>query len=494
MAYTINRFDGSVLTVVEDGTIDRNTDIKLVGKNYAGYGEVQNENFVFLLENFASLTPPPRPLAGQIWFDSDQSKLKFYDGGQFRTTGGAEISDETPSGLTEGDFWWDTENEQLFAYNGTDFILVGPQDAGEGITQMQSRTVLDTDGISRSVIVSVLNDTVVHIISNQSFTIAQNPQNSIPGFDVVKRGITLINTLGATGGVTSTDHIFWGTASNASKLGGIDANQFVQTGSAAFDTLVSFDDVGFAVGDSNDLRVFVENDNEPVISNEVGNVIKLRTKNSQGLVRESVRIKSNTVLPGLQSDNVTIETVNLGSDTEPFDEIYANNINGLSEKTSALVVAGNERFGDTGPIANTVAVRDVSGDLRANLFRGTALSAKYADLAEKYTTPTPLSAGTIVSVCSHEDHDVCQSVNNDFVIGVISTQPAMVMNEDSEGQPIALEGRVPVRVIGPVTKGQSVYLLDNGIASATANGQIVGIALESNEQQEEKLIECVLKV
>ena len=68
MAYTINKFDTSQLAVVEDGTIDQTTDIKLVGKNYAGYGEIQNENFVFLLENFAGANQPPKPVSGQVWF------------------------------------------------------------------------------------------------------------------------------------------------------------------------------------------------------------------------------------------------------------------------------------------------------------------------------------------------------------------------------------------------------------------------------------------
>ena len=89
MAYIINRTNGTQLTVVEDGTIDQTTDLKLVGKNYAGYGEIQNENLVALLENFASGQQPTRAIAGQIWFDSTSSKLKFYDGTKFRTTGGA---------------------------------------------------------------------------------------------------------------------------------------------------------------------------------------------------------------------------------------------------------------------------------------------------------------------------------------------------------------------------------------------------------------------
>src|SRR5210317_1251227 len=112
MAYTINKYDGTQLTVVEDGTLDQTTDIKLVGKNYAGYGEIQNENFVYLLENFSGTTAPPKAISGQVWFDSSASKLKFYDGTKWRTTGGAEVLSTAPSGLTEGDFWWDTSNEQ----------------------------------------------------------------------------------------------------------------------------------------------------------------------------------------------------------------------------------------------------------------------------------------------------------------------------------------------------------------------------------------------
>lgn len=87
MAYTINKYNGTLLVTVADGTVDASTDLKLVGKNYAGYGAIQNENFVYLLENFANSTSPSNPLTGQIWFDSSSSKLKFWDGGKFRTTG-----------------------------------------------------------------------------------------------------------------------------------------------------------------------------------------------------------------------------------------------------------------------------------------------------------------------------------------------------------------------------------------------------------------------
>ena len=74
MSYTINRYNGTQVTVVADGTIDSTLSLKLIGKNYAGYGEVQNENLVFLLENFSGTNSPNNPLSGQIWCDSANSK------------------------------------------------------------------------------------------------------------------------------------------------------------------------------------------------------------------------------------------------------------------------------------------------------------------------------------------------------------------------------------------------------------------------------------
>ena len=494
MAYTINRFDGSTLTTVQDGTVDNFTDLKIVGKNFAGYGEIQNENFIFLLENFSSQAPPPRPISGQIWFDADNSKLKFYDGSKFRTTGGAEISEETPVGLTEGDFWWDTQNEQLYAYNGTDFVLVGPQDAGEGITQMQSTSLLGADGLTRSVIVSVINDNIVHIISNEAFTIAEDSRP--PGFDVVKQGVTLRNTLSGSGGVTSrvTDnYVFWGTASDSDKLGGKNASEYIEKGDASFESLVEFADVGFAVGDSNDLRVLIENDDQAVLENAVGNVISLRTKDTFGIVKTPLRILSNSVLPGQTPDGDSIEQVDLGTSTDKFNDIYADNFIGVAERATALVVNGNDRFGDVSDTANTIAVRDAAGGLRADLFRGVALQAKYADLAEIYSTAEDFAVGTVVSVCSHNDHEVCDKQDSN-VIGVISENPAYLMNSEAEGQAIAFTGRVPVRIIGAVQKGQKIYAIGNGVASTNGSGDIVGIALASNSTSEEKLVECVLKV
>ena len=508
MAYTIDRYNNSQLTVVEDGTIDQTTDLKLVGKNYAGYGEIQNENFVFLLENFSGTSAPPKAISGQIWFDSSTKKLKFYDGIKFRTTGGAEVSATQPAGLTEGDFWWDTANEQLYAFNGTTFVLVGPQDAGSLLTQWKSATINDNAGVSRSIIKAIINDEVVMIVSNQAFTIdSTDATNAIAGFDVVKQGMTLKNTVNATGGVTSTNFRYWGTASNSDKLGGIDAASYLKAGDANFTALAEFADIGLAVGDSNDFRFKIENGNEGVIANEIGTQITIRVKDSGGSLKNTLKLQANSVIPGLASDGISTETVTLGTSDHQFNNVFATNFTGLAEKATNLVVAGTNRTGSetvaNGTIATRTAASEVinaqtipAGSLKANYFVGISTQAQYADLAEKYTTGSKHPVGTVMAIEKTFAHEAGPASGSDISIGVISDSPALLMNAEGEGQAIALKGRVPVRITGKIEKGDPVYVGEDGVCqSAESEGRdMVGIALESNDDESEKLVECVLKV
>src|SRR6056300_570637 len=274
MAYQIDRYNNTLLTSVEDGTIDQTTDLKFIGKNYAGYGEIQNENFLFLLENFSGANQPSRPISGQNWFDSGASKMKFYDGTQWRTSGGAEVSATEPSGLAEGDFWWDNQNEQLYAQGSSGFVLVGPQTAGEGVTQMQSLSVQDLSGTAKIIIAATIEDTIVYVISPDEFTL--NAVTPLEGFDRIKKGLTLKWTKAADNGVTNSasvsgqDFYYWGTASNSEKLGGLPASSFVQVSSGSntvFNEAVEFPDSGVLVGDSQDFQLIVENGDEGVIQN-----------------------------------------------------------------------------------------------------------------------------------------------------------------------------------------------------------------------------------
>tara|TARA_A100000164_G_scaffold303566_1_gene279303 strand:- start:30 stop:1508 length:1479 start_codon:yes stop_codon:yes gene_type:complete len=492
MAYIINLTNGTQLASVEDGTIDQSTTLKLVGKNYAGYGEIQNENFVHLLENFSSANQPASPLSGQIWFDSSVKKLKFYDGTKFRTTGGAEVSTTQPVGLTTGDFWWDTTNNQLYAQNESGgFVLIGPQSIGTTVTAMVTGQVRDNTQTNRTVIRGTVEDNVVFLISNSEFTIdSTDPANVISGFDVVRQGVTLRNTTSATNGVTSTAHRFYGTATNSDRLNGQPASSYALSGNANFTSTVRFGDAGFTVGAANDLAVFIDSSgsgDEGVIDNTVGQKVRFKVKSSGGVTTEPFHVSAVGLIP------TTTATYDIGDTNYKFRNMYANSFIGLATNATNLQVGSNYRTGDVNATNNTVAVRDSSGNLAANTFNGISTSAKYADLAEKYTTDQHYPVGTLMTIGGEAEATACEG--EEICIGVISTKPAYLMNSDSEGQAVALVGRVPVRITGPVNKGDKVYIAQNGTASAvTVLGDMIGIALETNDRHEETLVECILKL
>lgn len=482
MAYTINKYDGSQVTVIADGTIDNTLDIKLIGKNYAGYGEVQNENLVFLLENFANTTQPSKPIRGQIWFDSGTRKLKFYDGTKFRTTGGAEISATAPTGLTTGDFWYDTSNDQLYAWNGVEFVLIGPQGvAGSGTTQMLSRSVLDDQSIGHAIIEAIVNDKTAFIISKDAFTLSSI--NPITGFTSIKKGLTLAYS---PTGVTATDDRFWGTATDSDRLGGFAAADYVRSGEANFSTLVRFSDLGYTVGNNNNLKVFIESSTDPIIQNQVGDKIIFRTTVA-GVTRTPLRIVGNDLVPG--TDNGS----DIGSTTFKFRAIYANTFNGLASQAATLDVAGSYRTASTAATPNSIAARDGSGNLYATLFQGEASTARWADLAEKYLADAEYEIGTVVAVGG--EAEVTASKYGDKAIGVVSGNPAFMMNSQLEGGTyIALKGRVPVKVVGAVRKGQRLVAANDGTAVAAVPhaNDVFGVALESSDDTGIKLIEAVI--
>ena len=494
MAYVINLTNGQQLTTVEDGTIDQSTTIKLVGKNYAGYGEIQNENFVHLMESFSSGNSPANPLSGQIWFDSSVKKLKFYDGTKFRTTGGAEVATTQPVGLTTGDFWWDSGNNQLYAQNEDGgFVLIGPQSIGETVSAMVTAQVRDTSQNNRTIIKGTVDDGVVFIVSNAEFTIDQtDPANVITGYDVIRQGVTLRNTTSGTNGITSSAHRFHGTATNAEALGGVLAANFVQNTpgqESSFGDIVRFSDSGFTVGAANDLKVYIDTagaGNEGIIENTVGQKIRFKVKSSGFVTTEPFHISSDGLMP------TATTTYDIGSSSIKFRNIYATSFNGLATNATNLQVGSNYRTGDVNPTNNTVAVRDSSGNLSANVFNGISTSARYADLAEVYTTDQDYPTGT--AMCVGGEAETTAAKTSSHCIGVISAEPAYLMNSDCDGQAIGLKGRVPVRVKGVVAKGDPIYAWEDGVCSTIASTGLVGIALEASDDESEKLIECVLKV
>jgi len=479
--------------------------------------------------------------------------------------------------------------------------LIGPQSApGFGTSQIVTEVVKDNNNTSHVILRAVVGGITTAVFSNDDdYTL--DSSNTLAGFSEtgrqIKKGITLNSVNGTTGISDSAGFRFFGTASNAEKLGGLDQTRFVRTdGSEGFTTAQSFADLGFTVGNPvKALKIYINSDQNPAIENQVNGKITISSSNptqptdkldfltfsrQQAFVTDSDSL--NSIYPGatglvnlglesrkfknIWSENLKGELVgdvhgnvigdvtgDLYAQTSPstttkiFDQAtqqftaqqftgqFVGSLNGLAASAitankltnldpsdvhvpgfstvptrsatgtiSAILFDGKStdtqridgKVLDVNKNPNTVVLRSIGGDVDARFFNGVASAAKYADLAEKYTTDKTYPIGTVMMIGT-ESHEAQACTDVGFPIGVISAEPAYLMNSEIDGQAIGLKGRVPVRVVGPITKGQPVYVSSQGTAKWTSvllHYQMVGIALESSSNPEEKLIECVLKV
>lgn len=153
---------------------------------------------------------------------------------------------------------------------------------------------------------------------------------------------------------------------------------------------------------------------------------------------------------------------------------------------------------NTGAVANTIAARDNVGDIYANKFQGIATSAQYADLAEKYTCAVDLPIGTVVCMATSGDYEIEECVTSEcMTVGVVSENPAYLMNDASDGLPIALVGKVDVRVVGPVRKGDILVPAGSGCARRARNSSEyiykIGYSTVESLEENERLIMSIVK-
>ena len=171
MSYQLNKTDGTLLLDLIDGQIDiASTNLTLVGRNYTGYGEYFNENFIKLLENFSNTAAPSNPLSGQLWWDSTDQRLKVYNGTVWKSSGGPIVQTTQPQ-MVAGDLWIDNLNNQVYAFDGTDLMLMGPQyRESQGKSGFEIGSILDQQSRSRTVTNLYNGGTLTAVISNIEFT------------------------------------------------------------------------------------------------------------------------------------------------------------------------------------------------------------------------------------------------------------------------------------------------------------------------------------
>ena len=249
MSYTVNKTNGSVLTIVGDGTVDStSTDITLVGRKYSGYGEVLNENTIKLLENFANRTAPNSPLEGQVWYDTLEGRLKVYTGSVFKPTGGPLVQDTEPAGLVIGDLWINNEANQLYFYDGVDLSLAGPiYSNAEGKHGWIVENIVDTGNNGRSITGLWVNGERIGILSRYQFT----PRTAINGFASINVGLNFSTAV--------TGLKLHGTATSADAVAGIAPGQFLRSDESDITTgtLGVLNNGGLTLGSSSNFTQFI---------------------------------------------------------------------------------------------------------------------------------------------------------------------------------------------------------------------------------------------
>ena len=541
MAYKINNTFGTLLVTLADGTIDvATTDLTLIGKGYAGFGERLNENLVKLLENFNNTTAPSNKVQGQLWYDKTNNQLNVYTGSKFKPVGSTSNSATAPANAVQGDMWFDTTNTQLYVYTGSAWTLIGPTTvSGSGVTQVITESPEDNTGVKRNILKLVTNDTVVGIVSDLAFTPSATEALGSAlisaGFSTVAQGIQLSTSVASAK--------FRGTATDSDALGGVAAANFLRSDSADTTTgrLTVQTDDGIRLGAGNDVTMSLSTDDFTIAQTTQDKDI-IFTVNDGGTTKEALRITGSTGrIEHLRVGDLTVDGTNTIVNTSTLsveDNIIELNRNissnaGMPNYTGLKVNRGetssateqnlywvwDETFADDGSTTygnaggawtafksaqtDTELEAPTLVDVRANVVHATTTSAMYADLAERYEADCDTEVGDVVILGGEAEITKCDEELSDAVFGVISESPAFLMNAqagNNDSHPmVALKGRVFVKLQGTGNAGDRVVSAGNGEARVAQIGECtafntLGRLIKDKYNKETALTECVIGV
>ncbi len=536
MAYTINLTNGTILTTIADGTVNSTAcSLTLVGKNYAGYGTFLNTDLVHVLENSASTTPPTTPLIGQLWWDS-AGNLKVYTGSTFRTLGTMTASNSAPTGSVTGNAWWDTFNQQLNIYNGASWVLIGPAFTSN---TGQSGTIVGTitdSGLTSHVAVNVyVSNTLVAIVSKDS---EYTPQTVISGFSTIRPGFNLSTAI--------ANIKYVGTATNSDALGSISSTNYARTDIATTfaNTISVNNNSGLTVGTGNNFTVGVSG-NVTQLTNNIQNAnLVIRANIGSGIVTaltvngsDGSTTIANLITSGAFNTSGYIATTSADQATSNVTgAVRVTNggvgVNGNVFTSNSFVALGNvvvsREARATGNISTSgyliisnsdAATSNVTGALRISggmslggaifaagningaYFNGVAINALYADLAERFEADAHYEPGTVLTMGGAAEVTIATEELSEDVFGVVSTRAAYLMNSQAGTNethpPVAVSGRVPVKVVGSIKKGQRLVSAGRGLARAANKEEItpfngIGRALENKADDGEGTIYAIV--
>ena len=230
MPYTVNFTDKENKTpiTVFDNTSSTDTSLTFPGRNVTGYGQIIAENFLHLLENFASSVAPVNPVEGQLWYSTSDEVLYIWDNTNWKAASNIQRSGSEPpaSSSKNGELWVDTVSQQLYIFSGSRWILVGPNFSTGLRSGPIVESITDSDNNEKVVLIFYIDDIPVAIISKDSFT----PKISIDGFTYIRPGLNI--TENPVGGATYLPKTYaTATVADTLKVGteNIEGSRFLRT-------------------------------------------------------------------------------------------------------------------------------------------------------------------------------------------------------------------------------------------------------------------------
>jgi microcystin-dependent protein len=338
MPYVVNftdRDNKSPITVF-DNTSSNDTSLTFPGRNVTGYGQIIAENFLQLLENFASPNQPVNPIEGQLWYDTTNGVLQLYDNTSWKAASNIQKSPTEPSveNSKVGELWVDTANQQLRIYTGSRWLLVGPSESsidGKRYGPAVER-IVDQDNSDRNVLTFYIADTPVVILSRDSFT----PKIAIKGYDQIKSGLN-IATPSNSAEATEFASIFLGgelpkligTAKNADALnvGGVEvaAGRFLRSDTTNI-TEQGFNvrnNTGITIGLDGNFQLTTSATSAKIYNSSAGSSIDLQI-NRNGIPNTILRVIDDRVGINIAAPNNTLD---VGGDIGVTGSILVSNTN-----------------------------------------------------------------------------------------------------------------------------------------------------------------------
>ena len=374
MPYIVNFTDNenkSPITVF-DNTSSTDTSLTFPGRNVTGYGQIIAENFLSLLENFASTNQPVNPVEGQLWYDSTggTQTLKIWDNTAWKAASGIQkgVSQPAVENSKVGELWVDTTNQQLRIFTGTRWILVGPTESSVGGLRYGPviEKISDADNLDRFILTFYIADIPVIVFSKDSFT----PKTLITGFNIIKSGINI--SAPATSGeianfVGGFLPVLNGTARNAEALSisgvEVQAGKFLRSdviNTTNFEIKIKNNN-GISIGADETFKLSATATSSNIYNSAAGSSIDIQT-NRNGIPSTILRIVDDKI--GINQSN-PLEALDIqgnakitGSFTTTNPAASTNLNNGSIITQGGIAVAKNIIVGDgvdvTGPLQTNV--------------------------------------------------------------------------------------------------------------------------------------------